>query len=102
MATNAQLQGLLGEGDARALRLSVISATIKKAVAIGASVSPAAQAIAWAAQALHEPERASAPVFAFVVADNAAGTVAEIRALSDVAVQTSADKCIDQLLGKVG
>lgn len=101
MATNAQLQGLLGEGDARALRLSVIAATIRKAVAVGAAASPTAQEVAWAAQALRNPERASDPIFAFVIADNAAGTPAEIRALSDVAVQTSVDKCVDQILGKV-
>lgn len=103
MATNAQLHGIItDEATARALKASVIAAMARKAVAIAASASPTAGALAWAARALAQPDRESVPVYAFVVADNAASTVAEIRGLVDATVQASVDKCVDQLLSKVG
>lgn len=103
MATNLQTHVILtDESTARNLKSSVIVAMTIKAVAVAGSASPTAQALAWAARALTSPEREAMPVYAFVVADNAALTNVEIRGLSDAAVQASVDKCVDQLLAKVG
>lgn len=103
MATNLQLHAIItDESTARNLKSSVIAAMTIKAAAVAGSVSPTAEALAWAARALASPERESVPVYAFVVADNAASTVAELRALSDAVVQASVNKCVDQLLSKVG
>jgi hypothetical protein len=103
MATNVQLHALItDESTSRNLKSSVIAAMTLKAVAVAGSVTPTAEALAWAARALTSPERESVPVYAFVIADNSTATVAELRALPDATVQASVDKAVDQLLSKVG
>lgn len=100
MATHPQIHAILDDSTARPLKMSVIAACIKKAAAVAANGASTAGAIAWAKDVLRNPDQLSAAAYNFVVADNAASTAAEIRALSDVAVQTSVDKAVDTLLSK--
>lgn len=100
MATHAQIHAILDDSTARALKMSVIAACIKKAAAIAANGASTAGAISWAKDILRNPDQLSTAVYNFVIADNAAATNVEIRSLSDVAVQTSVDKAVDTLLSK--
>jgi hypothetical protein len=99
MATYQELFSLASSSTIGALRQRIIVAISIKAQAIAELPTPTAEQKAWARQALGNPQSFEQTILHYVLADNAAATVAQIEGATDVQVQTAVNTAVDNLLG---
>lgn len=95
MATYAELYDLRSNA---ALKNRVAIAVMVKAQALLAGASPTAAQVAWAANAIRDPDGKASQLYPYVLAANAAATVAQINAATDAAIQSSVNAAADALI----
>lgn len=94
MATYAELYDLRQDA---ALRNKVAVAVTIKAQTIFDLASPTAKQLAWAALAISGPDELAIQYLKYLMAKNAASTVAQINAASDATVQAAINALVDKL-----
>lgn len=95
MATYAELYNLRSD---TALRNKVRVAVAKKAQALVDLATPTQGQLAWASQALTNPDAVADQIFNYVLVVNSAATAAQIQAATDAAIQTNVNAAVDKLV----
>jgi len=98
MATLIELADFAASTDHAVLVKKIRVAIAKKAVAIGNLASPTAAQLAWAKSALASPAEAASLIITYVLAANAAATIAQIVAATDTAIETQVNAAVDKIL----
>lgn len=98
MASLLDLADFTASTDYGVLTKKIRVAIGKKAVAIGNLASPTAPQLAWAKEALQFPDRSAALIITYVLAANAAATIAQIVAATDTAIETQVNAAVDKIL----
>lgn len=95
MATYAELYDLRADSD---LRNRIAVAVTIKAQSLIDGESPTAAEIAWANDAIRDPEGKAATLQNYVLAAHKNATVQQVQSASDTAVQNSVNKAVDALI----
>lgn len=95
MATYTELNELRSDST---LRNRIITACAIKAAALIDLASPTTAQIAWAKLVLANPYAVANDIMIYVLAKNAAFTVAQIQGATDAAIQTNVGAAADKLL----
>jgi hypothetical protein len=99
MATYAELSTIRDNPDWGALlNKAAVACTIKAAAIIDSGAASVSQ-MDWAKATLTNPTRAAENVIYYVIAKNAAATLAQIYAAGDTAIQTQVDAAVDAMFG---
>lgn len=95
MATYAEL---FDQRAHSALRNKITVAVAIKAQSLIDSESPTAAQIAWANDAIRDPEGKAVVLLNYVLAANKSATVQQIQSASDAAIQNNVDTAVDALI----
>lgn len=95
MATYAELFDLRTDSS---LRNRIAVAVAIKAQSLIDGESPTAAEIAWANEAIRDPEGKAMTLQNYVLAANANASVSQIQNASDTAVQNNVNKAVDALI----
>ena len=98
MATYTELYALWGASTIATLRQKTSLAIAIKANAIAKSASPTAAAVAFAKQALADPDHYQQTVLNYILAEFNASNTSAITGATDVQVQSAVDSTINTLL----
>lgn len=95
MATYVELFNLRNDDG---LRNKVAVAVTIKAQALFDAASPTAAQLTWAKSAIADPSALADGYLKYLLAKNAASTVAQIQAASDATIQTAVGALVDKIL----
>lgn len=98
MATYTELHTLIGSSGT--LRSRMLVAIVIKAHGYVTAQSPTTEQVAWAKQAIGNPQAYIDAVLLGVLAANKAATIAQINAVTDEQIQTAVDAIVTNLLAK--
>lgn len=98
MATLLDLYNYAVTPSAEELRKRIAVACTIKAKAIGDLGTPTQAQIDWARSCLTDPVGVAGVVYNYVLAANAAVTIAQIEGATDAQVQTAVDAAVDTIL----
>ncbi len=98
MATLLKLTQYTHTPEYAALLKKISVALAKKAVTIGNLATPSAAQVAWCKDVLRNPGGYAPTVAQYVLAANAAFTIAQINAVTDAAIETAVGTAVDKLL----
>lgn len=87
-------------GSSQSLREKITVAIAVKAYAIASAASPTASQVAWAKDALRNPQNWNDTVLYAALAANNTATVSQIQNANDAGVQTVVNTVVDNLLAK--
>lgn len=98
MATYLELAEIGGEAGYPAFRKKVRVAAADKATRLLGGATPTANEVAWAVDALRDPDGKGDELIAYVLASNKGATIAAILSASDNAIQTNVDTAADAII----
>lgn len=95
MATYTEIFGLRTNSDL--INRITVAIAIKAQTLLDAA-SPTAKQVKWAEAAIADPHGKAAVILNYLLAKNAASTVAQITAVADATMQTQVNAVIDKLI----
>ena len=95
MSTYAELYDLRSNS---ALRNKIAVAVVKKAQSLLDGGTPTSTEVAWASNAISNPNQQAEKIVNYVLAANSAASTATILSASDVAIQANVDSAVDALI----